>query len=357
MDGNLAIGLLLVLAAGLLQGTFILPMTMTRRWEWEHSWGAFSLLGMLAFNWAIAAAAVPGIFAAYRATPGGDLATLALLGVLWGGGAILFGLGMAKLGMALGYPVIMGLLLSLGALIPLIIDDPRGLLSGPGLIVLAGTGMVIAGIILCSRAAGQKDAGRGPKAPGGGSLRAGLAIAVLAGVLSCIPNVGMSAAKSLKAAAIDGGASEAMAGNAAWALLFTLGSIVNVAYCLVLMARRGNLGALARHPARNFGCIAIMSILWIGSFYLYGMGAARMGSWGPVVGWPLFISMAILLGNLLGLWRGEWAGAPPRARSLLARGMAVLILSVLLFGFAARVKAGGAGGAERASPAQPAAMR
>jgi L-rhamnose-H+ transport protein len=339
MDGNLAIGLLLVLSAGVLQGTFILPMTMTRRWEWEHSWGTFSLLAMLVFNWAIAAAVIPGIFAAYRATPGGDLLILALLGLLWGLGAILFGLGMAKLGMALGYPVIMGLLLSLGALIPLIIDNPKGLLSGPGLLILGGSAVVIFGIVLCARAAGLKDPASSG-APGGGSLRAGLTIAILAGILSGLPNVGMSAAKSLKAASAEQGASEAMAGNAAWAILFTMGAAVNMAYCLVLLGRRKTFASLKNDLGRNLGLIALMSLLWIGSFYLYGLGAARMGSWGLVVGWPLFISLAILIGNVLGLWRGEWRAAPRQARSLLAWGLAVLILSVVLFGIAARLKAG-----------------
>ena len=31
-------GLVLVLLAGILQGSFILPMTLTRHWKWEHNW-------------------------------------------------------------------------------------------------------------------------------------------------------------------------------------------------------------------------------------------------------------------------------------------------------------------------------
>jgi hypothetical protein len=43
-------GFLLVLLAGLLQGTFILPMTLVRKWSWEHTWATFSLLGMIVFK-------------------------------------------------------------------------------------------------------------------------------------------------------------------------------------------------------------------------------------------------------------------------------------------------------------------
>ena len=66
--------------------------------------------------------------------------------------------------------------------------------------------------------------------------------------------------------------------------------------------------------ARNPGLSAAMAIMWIASFYLYGAGAAKLGRWGLIVGWPLFISLSIVMGNVWGLWRGEWRGAPVAAR-------------------------------------------
>ena len=77
-------------------------MTLVRQWSWEHTWAAFSLLGMFVFNWIITLLLVPNIFAVYSASPVKDLAVLALFGLGWGVGAVLFGLGMERLGMALG---------------------------------------------------------------------------------------------------------------------------------------------------------------------------------------------------------------------------------------------------------------
>jgi len=59
------LGLFLIVLAGCLQGLFVLPLTFTRRWQWEHSWAAFSLFGMLLFNWLIALVLLPHAFAAY----------------------------------------------------------------------------------------------------------------------------------------------------------------------------------------------------------------------------------------------------------------------------------------------------
>ena len=36
-------GVLVVLLAAFLQGTFLAPMALTRKWKWEHSWAVLCL--------------------------------------------------------------------------------------------------------------------------------------------------------------------------------------------------------------------------------------------------------------------------------------------------------------------------
>jgi L-rhamnose-H+ transport protein len=320
-----------VLLAAALQGTFVLPMTMVKQWSWEHTWATFSLLGMLVFNWIITLLLVPNIFAVYAATPARDIAVLALFGLGWGVGAVLFGLGMDRLGMALGYPIIMGLIASLGALIPLLVFFPQTLFTTKGLVLLAGTALVILGIWLCAVAGSRRTVSADKSSVAdSNAFKVGLAIAILAGILSCLPNVGMAFGGNVISAAEASGVSQASSGNTVWALLFTLGFVANAAYCLYLMVTRKTLGQYwNRETPRNLGLSALMAVMWIGSFYLYGAGAAKLGRWGVVVGWPLFISLSIIVGNLWGLWRGEWQGAPAAARRLLNQGLLVLIVAVI----------------------------
>jgi L-rhamnose-H+ transport protein len=158
-----------------------------------------------------------------------------------------------------------------------------------------------------------------------------LVIAVLAGILSCLPNVGMAFAKNVTGVAETMGVPQASSGNTVWALLFTLGSVANLAYCLYLMLTKSTFREYWNAEApRNLSLSALMALMWIGSFYLYGAGAARLGRWGLVAGWPLFISISIVTGNIWGLWRGEWRGAPASARRLLNLGMAILIIAVIV---------------------------
>ena len=322
----------LVLIAGIFQGTFVLPMTLTKQWEWEHIWATFSLLGMLVFNWILTLIFIPDILAIYSSIPSQDILILILFGAGWGIGAILFGLGMDKLGMALGYPIIMGLIASLGALIPLLIIHPESMFMTKGIVLLSGMALVIVGIIVCARS-GSKKQPEGVKngEARSGAMAVGLSIAIFAGILSCLPNVGIAFGENLIETAKAFGTPETFAGNASWALFFTVGFVVNFGYCLYLMIRKNTLRNYF-NPAtlKNVGLGGVMAILWIGSFYLYGMAAAKLGKWGVVVGWPLFISLSIVVGNLWGIWRGEWKNAPRKARSLLNIGILILCIAVVV---------------------------
>jgi L-rhamnose-H+ transport protein len=328
MTGLAIIGLACVLGAGILQGVFLLPLEFAKQWRWEHSWLGFSTFGMLIFNWLIAWIILPHPFAIYRAVPTRDLLELALFGLGWGGGAVLFGLGMERLGLSLGYPIIMGLIASLGAFVPLLVLHPHMLLSAPGVVISAGTAAVVAGIVLCSRAGARKESVLGAHR---GSLTSGVTIAVAAGVLSSLPNVGMTVGQGVIASARAHGTSPHLAADAVWVIFFTVGFLVNAAYCVGLILHRRTANLLwSSGSTRDLALAALMGLLWICSFYSYGIGAARMGAFGPVIAWPLFIACAIGVGNLIGFWRGEWRNAPRSATALLGRGMIVLISAVAL---------------------------
>jgi L-rhamnose-H+ transport protein len=329
---TLALGLAVVLFAGILQGTFILPMNHTRDWKWEHNWFVFSLLGMFVLNSIIGFATIPVLFSIYAATPHSTLLLLSALGLGWGTGAILFGLGMDRLGMSLGYPIIMGLIAVLGGLIPFVIFHPNDLFTRRGAIYLLGTILAIAGIILCSKAAARRDRERSTSATSApANLLSGLLIAISAGILSSLPNLGISVSATLTEAGASFGVPPARAANAVWVLFFTMGFVVNGAYCLWQMHRKSQLAALLRHATpRNLSLIFAMAAMWIGSFYIYGIGTSLLGATGAILAWPLFICTSILIGNFWGLRAGEWTSSTPAARNTLRAGLAILLLSVIV---------------------------
>jgi hypothetical protein len=124
------------------------------------------------------------------------------------------------------------------------------------------------------------------------------------------------------------------ASTAVWLPFLTVGCIVNAGYSLILMARRKTAGGFAGPGfGRNLVLGSLMGLLWIGGVYLYSVGATLLGSWGVVVGWVLFMSSVILTGNLWGIFKGEWKGANAAARTLLNRGLGVLIVAIVIVAY------------------------
>jgi L-rhamnose-H+ transport protein len=329
---DLAIGFFFVLLAGVSQGSFYLPATYTKKWEWEHSWFVFSVTAMLLINWIIALILIPDIFKVFQAVTVREILFIFLFGAGWGAGAICNGLAIDRLGMALAYPITLGLVACLGALIPLIIFFPATLFTMKGLVLIIGTAFVVVGIIMISIAGSRKQ-------PTGssaikGSFAAGLAIAIAAGVLSCLFNVGYAFSANLAEQAKALGTSATFASSAVWAPFLTVGCLVNAGYSIYLMiTRKTGKGFLGANLGRNLVLASLMGLLWIGGVYFYSIGASKLGGWGVVVGWVLFMSSIILVGNLWGIFKGEWKGAPPAARSLLNRGITLLIVAIIIVAY------------------------
>jgi len=326
---NLLLGFSIVFIAGIIQGTFMLPMTLTKKWNWENNWFGFSLFGMLLINWILALIFVPHIFSVFKMVPVGDILKLVLFGLGWGIGAILFGIGMDKLGMSLGYPIIQSMVAVLGGLIPVLIFNLNEVITLRGGILLFGAIVNIIGVIVCSRAYALKE---GAKSEQTSHTSIGVIIAVGAGLLCCLPNVGASYGESTIKAATQFGASVAVAGNAVWAIFFTVGFIPNALYTFYLMRRNNSRKYFSYDFLKNLSFILFMALMWIGSMYLYGTGASKLGDWGLIIGWPLFISLSIIVGNLWGLFRGEWRNATLEARKTLNTGLIIILLAIILIG-------------------------
>jgi len=318
--------------AGIFQGSFILPMTMTKNWQWEHSWLAFSVLGMIVLNWILTLIFIPDIFQIYKDIPPGTLLPLILFALGWGTGAVLFGIGMDKLGMSLGYPIIMGLVASMGALIPFLVFHSADVFTMKGLLLGIGMVLVIFGIILCTRAGSLKKGNTEKKrVDRKDSFMAGLLISIGAGILCSFPNIGFSFGSGIVDRAVNSGVPVSLAGNAIWALFFTLGSTINIGYCIFLIIRKKSMGQFkANMSFRNIQWGLIMAVLWIVSFYIYGVSTAKLGNLGNVIGWPLFMSISIIAGNMWGVWKGEWKGATAQSKRHLRLGILVLIIAIVV---------------------------
>jgi L-rhamnose-H+ transport protein len=328
-------GLVLIILAAVLQGVFLLPAARARNWAWEHIWLAFSVFGMFFCNWTLTSLTLSKSALLFASVPRQELAILATFGMAWGVGAVLFGLGMDKLGLALGYPLIMGLNASVGTLVPLLWLYGDSIFAGRRLLIAGGTIIAIIGISVCSVAGSRREKFL-CRVRNGSTRRflSGLIVAIASGVLSCLPNIGLTYGIGTMREAEKLGTSTAFSGNAVWFIFFTFGGIVNIAYCFWMTIRHNNFrDLLDPDRAANWLWGLAMGATWISSFYCYAAGTAQFGSGGNTVGWPVLISFSIGVGVLGGLGKGEWKDAPPDAKWLLWGGLALIGLAVLVIPF------------------------
>ncbi len=116
-------GVLLVMIAGLMSGTCMLPSKFVRVWKWENVWLVFSVVSLIVLPWILAFAFVHRLFEAYRSLPFQQLALPAFLGAGWGVAQILFGVSVKRLGLGIAYAIIVGLGAVLGTLVPLFVQQ------------------------------------------------------------------------------------------------------------------------------------------------------------------------------------------------------------------------------------------
>ena len=166
--------LMLVLLAGGMNGSFATPMKRVHGWEWENTWLVWSFLGMILIPLAAATATIPHLTAVYTVAGTGALARTAFYGMLWGASAVLFGLGITRVGLALGFGIILGTGSSLGAIVPFLKLHRDQLFTTVGLLTFAGVGVILAGVAACARAGLLREAA-GTQQRDEGSFKVGLA--------------------------------------------------------------------------------------------------------------------------------------------------------------------------------------
>lgn len=324
----MTIGFMLIILAGLMNGSFAAPMKRIQGWQWEHSWLVWSFMGLIVVPMAAALATVAHPWEVYTGAPTRSVIIIVVLGLLWGVAAILFGLGVSQVGLAIGFGVILGISAALGALIPLISLHPESVLRRAGLLTMAGVVLLVIGVACCAIAGRMREASHPV-------TRAGLVVCILSGLGSPIINFGLAFGTGVVARAEQTGTPHAHSMNAIWPLLLFGAFLVNAGYCVYLMRRRSGFEAFRQtHALANLGLAAMMGILWMGSNLAYGYGSRRLGPLGLAVGWPILMGCVVLTASGWGAATGEWRGASTRAKTWMAAGVLALIAGVVVTGSA-----------------------
>lgn len=333
-SGALA-GTLLAILGGVIHGSFALPMKgIQKHWAWENIWLVYSAVGLIFLPLLLALATVPSLGDVYSGTSLALLLQVAIYGAGWGIGSTLFGLGISRIGMALGFAIILGMTSCLGSLIPMLVLHPADLNTHNGHVLLGGLAVVVVGIIVCARAGALRDRDLAAASPTGakGAFAAGFLICIFSGILSPMLNIGFSFGEPIQKAAAAHGAALGMDANSIWVPGLAGGFLINAGYSIYLLCKNKTWCKFTAEgtTAWHWGGSALMGALWFGGMSIYGIGTAVMGPLGKVVGWPVFMSVVIVAANVNGLISGEWKGAKTKSIAHAWVGIALLVLAIIV---------------------------
>lgn len=330
---SVSTGGLFIVIAGLMNASFTLPMKRMRQWPWENAWLVWSATALLVLPIIAAFLTIPNLALLYMQVDRGSLLQVCTYGAGWGMAQVLFGLAVDQIGVALGFSVVLGVSAAVGTLIPFIRLHSTMLFSRTGLMLLSGLALVVLGVSFCAIAGQTRERELANSLhPNIRSFKIGLAYALLSGFLASLMNLGISFAGPLLAMAAQNGASPLWRANAIWPPLLAAGAIPNIIYCLYLI--RKNRGARHFYAARAGLCWMLsvfMGVLWFGGHIFFGAGSLMLGSLGPVLGWPAYMSLIVISASVYGFLTGEWRHVSARPFRIQLVGIGVLCAAVFLF--------------------------
>ena len=336
---NTWFGILLVTLAGLGTGTIAWPMKSMRRLGFEHYWFVGMLVGLVIVPWSIVVCCVPRPWEVYAEVGWRPILWCNVLSVSWGIANVLYGICVLRIGAALTGAILSGLGVAVGVTLPMLLKgagvfrDAPDLQSRPGLVILLGVAVILAGVVFSTAAGFGRDRAlkKGPVEAGAsnsGRFLLGLIMAVLAGILSAGLALGfIYTYDPIVKAVMARNGTELAASMAVWAVGLMGGAAVNLAYPAWQMTKNRSWSGLFA-SGRDLVLAVVLGLQFIVAVSLMGQGMLWLGAAG---GFGIQQALQLLGNQAVGFLSGEWRGVSgkPRRHMLTAIGLLLTAVCIL----------------------------
>lgn len=356
MGANPLLGVLFHWLGGLASGSFYVPYRKVKKWSWETYWLVGGFFSWIIVPWIFAVLMTSDLLGVLRQAPGRSIFWTYAFGVLWGLGGLTFGLTMRYLGMSLGMAVALGYTAAFGTLMPPIFKGEfvhEVLGTHSGLVILAGVGICMLGIVFAGAAGMSKERElseeQKKEAIKEFDLKRGLLVATFSGVMSACFAYGLAAGDPIKQLTIKHGTGPLWQGLPVLVVLLLGGFTTNFIWCVILnfrnrtayqyfsAASRDSQANSSNNSSRapmlsNYLFSALAGTTWYMQFFFYTMGETQMGRY-KFSSWTLHMASIMIFSTLWGIALKEWRGSGTRTKWLVALSLAVLVASTIVVGY------------------------
>lgn len=340
---NILLAFLFILMAGIVNGSFALPTKYVNKWKFENIWLQFAIWGFVILPWVITLILVPQTFQIYAATPSHLLIVILLGGLFFGIGQICFALSLNLIGLCLGFAINLSLGISLGFLLPLVFQHADKIMTPFGITTLAGTLLSVIGLIISNHAGILRDrekyklqiAEQNNTSKSNNKHKLGVILAVIAGFSSAEQNFVFSLTYSMQPLAASMGANDFGAANIIWPGFLACGFIPYALYTLYLLYKNKSFVNYRQSSTGKYYIFAFIMGLFSYSSLLFYSKASQLigGSLGPLIGWPMFMALIILVSSFWGWRYKEWEGCGNKTKKVMKQGLMFLILAIAVLAY------------------------
>jgi len=355
MAPNPALGVLFHWLGGLASGSFYVPFKGVRKIAWETYWLIGGFFSWILVPWFCASLLTSDLLTVLSETGTSTLFWCYFFGLLWGMGNATFGLTMRYLGMSLGMAVALGYCAVFGTLMPPIFRGEfvgQVLGTSSGQVILVGVLVCVLGIVIAGLAGMSKEREMSTEQKQAAikefSLKKGLIVATISGVLSACFSYGLAAGDPIKEITLRHGTGSLWQGLPVLVVVLLGGFTSNFLWCAFLNVKNGTgyqylakelkpqhieKGQTASIPvgANLFFC-ALAGTTWYLQFFFYSMGETKMGTY-KFSSWTLHMASIIIFSTLWGVFLHEWKGASRKTLRLVVLTIFTLIGSTIIVGY------------------------
>ena len=331
MTSDLILGFALILLGAICGGSFGLPSKFAPQdTPWENLWGPFFFFATILIPVVLGPVVVKDFYQSFSGVSWSVMIPPIIFGFLWGLGSMTLGLSFAFIGLSLAYAINYGAQIAFGAIAPMLLRRPEQILMPHGLVVLAGVAVCLLGVVVSGRAGILKtrsleaDSSQQPNSEKSGwesKILFGLVLAFVSGLLCACYAVAVDFGNDLKANPF-----------VVMSLILWSGAVSSCSYCVFQLCKNKTWGHFAKPGlGRILLLAAIMACLHDGAILSFGKAVGYLGlEIGVSVGYAVFMSFAIIVGNVNGFITGEWKGASRLSVRWIVAGIAVLIVGVCI---------------------------
>ena len=334
---DIVTGFLLILLAAVMNGAYAIPMRFMVRWKWENIWLLWTVLSLWAIPVVLTWSEVPHPIDAYGQTSLASLMRMGLMGLLWGAGVLLLGMSFPLVGVAVGAAVGLGCAAAMGTLLPIFYTGTSMLQASTGVLIGVGVVMVLIGVAVCGFAGRAREQHQGTGTMIAGQSMRGFLYAGVGGTLTAALNLALAAGATISTAVAGQHPSSSAASIAVWLPVLLAGGIPGAVYTIVLLGRNHSFGLFRQNRTGAYWLlVVIMGLLWLGSIVVYGNGVMKIGALGLIVGWPVFMSGAVIASAAWGSLFGEWKNSGRTAKTSMTVGVLCLMIAITVLSRAGR---------------------